>query len=144
MKKTLIIAAIALIITAGITSFVSAQEQNKMNKLELTNEMKAEREVHREKMEFQREEMQEIMENGTYEEWKILMENRARMTDYITPENFAKFQEAHKLRQTGDHEGAQEIMKELGIEGNFGIRGKGMHNESRGMKQMSKNCSFQK
>ena len=106
MKKTLIIAAIALIITAGTVSLVDAQMRNKenLNRPELTEEMKVEMEAHRAEMETQREEMQNIMENGTYEEWKALVESRPRMTDYITTDNFAKFQEAHKLKQAGDLE----------------------------------------
>jgi hypothetical protein len=133
MKKTLIIAAIALIITAGITSFVSAQERDRANRPGLTTEMEAERDAHRAEMESQREEMQNIMENGTFEEWKTEVESRPKMTDYITSDNFSKFQEAHQLKQAGDHEAAQEIMDELGIKGKMGMRmrkgghDKGMH-----------------
>jgi len=131
MKKTLIIAAITLIITAGITSFVGAQERDRANRPELTTEMEAERDAHRAEMESQREEMQNIMENGSYEEWKTLVESRPKMTDYVTTDNFAKFQEAHQLKQAGDYEGVKEIMDELGIEGRMGMRkggpNKGMH-----------------
>jgi len=142
MKKTLIIAAIALIITAGVTSFVSAQGQNKINRPELTAEMEVERETHRTEMESQREEMQNIMENGTFEEWKTITESKPKMTDYITSDNFSKFQEAHRLRQAEDHKAAQEIMDELGIEGKMGMR-KGGSNK-RMHREMKNDCDCQK
>ena len=147
MKKTLIIATIAFLITAGIVSFVNAQSnREKMNKPELTTEMKAEIEVRKAEMQVKHEEMQNIMENGTYEEWKTLVESRPRMTDYITEKNFTKFQEAHKLKQAGDYEGAQKIMTELGIDGKIGIMGMGINKffHKRMNKGMNDECPFQK
>ena len=144
MKKTLIIAAIALIITAGTVSLVDAQMKDRVNKPELTAEMEVEREAHRAEMKAQREEMQNIMETGTFEEWKALVESRPRMTDYITTDNFAKFQEAHKLKQAGDLEGAKKIMDELGIEGKIGMMGVKKGGFNRGMFKMNGECPFQK
>lgn len=142
MKKTLLIATIALIITAGTVSLVDAQMrgEEKSNRPELTEEMEAQMEEHRAEMEAQREKMNEIMENGTYEEWKAEIESRPKITDYITVDNFTNFQEAHKLRKSGDFEGAREIMEELGIEGKFGMMGKGgMSRGPKGIKQMNGN-----
>ena len=149
MKKTLLIAAIALVITAGTVSLVDAQMKNKdnMNRPELTEEMKTEMEEHQAKMEAQREKMNKIMENGTYEEWKALIDSRPRMTDYITAENFARFQEAHQLKIAGDHEAAKKIMEELGIEGKMGFRqrpGKGFNQEKGASCLMDGNCPCQK
>lgn len=143
MKKTLIIAAIALIITAGTVSLVNAQMQEKgnYNRPELSEEMKAQIEKHEIEREERREEMEKVITNGTYKEWKALVDNRPKITDYINADNFAKFQEAHKLRQSGDYEGARKIMEELGIEGKFGmIAKKGMPGQPRGMRQMNGEC----
>lgn len=143
MKKTLLIAAIALIITAGTVSLVDAQmrEIKNSNRPELTEEMKTTMEEHRAEMEDQREKMQNIMENGTYEEWKAEIESRPRITDYINADNFSQFQEAHKLRQEGDFEGARKIMEELGVEGKFGMMGRrGTHKK---MNRSSENCLYQ-
>jgi hypothetical protein len=131
MKKTLLIAAIALVITAGTVSLVDAQikEKREMNRPELTTEIKVEREAHQAKM-------QEIMESGTFEEWKEALEERRKITDYITADNFARFQEAHRLKQAGDYKGAQEIMKELGIEGKIGM--------GRGLSKGIRDCGCQK
>jgi hypothetical protein len=135
MKKTLLIAAIALVVTAGLVSLVNAQVKQegreRINRSEFSTEMKAERENHQ-------AEMQEIMENGTYDEWKEKVESRPRMTDYVTEENFAKFQEAHQLKLAGDIEGARGIMEELGIERGMGIGKRGFN---RGMnKEIDSNC----
>jgi polyhydroxyalkanoate synthesis regulator phasin len=146
MKKTLLIAAIALIITASTVSLVDAQMRNKenLNRPEFTEEMKAEIETRRAEMENQRTEIQNIMENGTYAQWKEMMDSRPRITDYITEENFTQFQKAHKLKQAGNYEEAQKIIAELGIESKFGIMGKGMYNRPRGMRPMNGECPFQK
>jgi len=146
MKKTLIIALIALIITAGITSFINAQEntqKNKGNRPELTEEIKTQIQERRAKMEAQREEMQNVMENGTYEEWKTIVESRPKMTDHITAENFAKFQEIHKLKQAGNYEEAKELWEELGIEKKFGMPGIHKDGFNKGTRGMNGNCPSQ-
>jgi len=45
------------------------------------------------------------------------------LADEVTAENFSKFVEAHKLMESGDHEGAKTIMDELGIKGPKGDHG---------------------
>ncbi len=143
MKKTLIIALIALIITAGITSFVNAKQRER-TRPELTPEMQAQMETKRAEMTAKQEEMQNIMANGTYAEWKALIDSRPKITDYITAENFAKFKEARKLKQDGEYEQAQALMEELGIAGKMGL---GMNNFQRGnhkMFKMNGECLFQK
>ena len=135
MKKTLLIAAIALIITAGTVSLVDAQmkEKKEMNQSEFNIEMGAEKEVYQ-------AEMQNIMENGTYKEWKTLMESKPRMTDYITEENFEVFRKVHKLKQAGDYEGAKKLWEELGIDKEFGMR-KGLR---KGIDKGIRDCGCQK
>jgi len=72
--------------------------------------------------------MQEVFANGTYDDWVILSDanleeriNNMRtrhqeMSAQVTPENWARFAEAHQLMAAGDIAGARVIMEELGIE----------------------------
>ncbi len=146
MKKTLVIAVIALVITAGLVSLVTAQENRKF-RAELSPEIQAKKEAYMAEKKSQYEEIKNIMENGTYEEWKALIESKPRITDYITADNFSQYQEAHKLKQAGDYEGAQKIMEELGIEGiegKMGMMGMKKGGFNRGMFKMNGNCPFQK
>ncbi len=60
-----------------------------------------------------REEMRAAVAAGDYGQWAELMADHPRVEEMVTEENFAKLQEAHQLAESGDKEGAKEIMKEL-------------------------------
>lgn len=72
-----------------------------------------------------RQEMKDVMDSGDYDAWQAKMHDRvnemadrlAEMESNINEETFAKMQEAHSLMQSGDNEGAREIMDEVGIGG---------------------------
>jgi hypothetical protein len=73
-------------------------------------------------------EMRDVLENGDYEKWKELMEDKPTcprglengMADLeLTEDNFNKLIESHNLMKTGDFEGAQEIRSELGLDQAF-------------------------
>lgn len=74
---------------------------------------------------------QQAMIDGDYSTWETMMQTqvndmRQRADDLaskITPDTFAKLQEAQQLFQAGKTEEAKVIMEELGI-GGFGPRGK--------------------
>lgn len=95
------------------------------------------REIH-ESMHGAREAAHEAMRSAIEaEDYDAFLEAIADtpFADAITSEeDFEKFVEVHELRESGDHEGAEEIMSELGIErpeggrgghGGFGGPGKG-------------------
>lgn len=54
------------------------------------------------------------IENSDYSAWKEAIGN-SPMAEKITEENFAKFVEAHTLRQAGKFDEASQIEEELGI-----------------------------
>ena len=61
-------------------------------------------------------EMTKAFENVDYTAWKNLMQNKGRVTEVITKDNFAKFAEAHKLALQGKTtDEAQKIREELGL-----------------------------
>lgn len=65
--------------------------------------------------------MTKAFESGDYTAWKNLMQNRGKVTQMVTQENFSKFVEAHKLALQGKTVEAQKIRQELGL---------GLHNGS--------------
>ena len=69
--------------------------------------------------------MEKAFETNNYEAWKSLMQNKGRVTQVITKENFSKFSQAHKLAEEGKLDEANKIRAELGL---------GIHNGS-GMNQ---------
>jgi hypothetical protein len=60
-------------------------------------------------------EMTKAFETGDYTAWKNLMQNKGRVTEVITKDNFAKFAEAQKLALQGKTAEAQKIRQELGL-----------------------------
>lgn len=60
--------------------------------------------------------MEKAFENTDYSAWKNLMQNRGRVTQVITKENFEKFAEAHELMEDGKVEEAKKIRQELGLD----------------------------
>lgn len=61
------------------------------------------------------EAMEKAFETNDYVAWKELMQNRGRVTQVITAENFAKFAQAHELMEEGKVAEAQKIRQELGL-----------------------------
>ena len=68
---------------------------------------------HRGEMNIHREKAQSAVSNNDYIAFQTAVEG-SPMEDVVTPEVFSKMVKAHKLRNAGDLEGAQEIIKELG------------------------------
>lgn len=61
------------------------------------------------------EAMEKAFETNDYAAWKELMQNRGRVTQVVTAENFAKFAQAHELMEEGKVAEAQQIRQELGL-----------------------------
>lgn len=59
--------------------------------------------------------MTQAFENKDYTAWKNLMQNKGRVTEVITKDNFVKFVEAQKLFLQGKTTEAQKIREELGL-----------------------------
>ncbi len=66
--------------------------------------------------------MEVAFENNNYDAWLEQMAGRGRVTQVVTPENFAQFAKAHQLGQEGDAEGANAIRAELGLRSSNGER----------------------
>ena len=66
------------------------------------------------------------IESADYAAWKAAVESsgHTEILDKVNEDNFAKFAEAVKLRGSGDGDGVQDILEEMGIK-NFGRKGKG-------------------
>ncbi len=94
------------------------------------------REAVHEYREEMRENVHAALEDGDYDAFLEAIEGTP-LEDVIDTENeFEQFMDAFDLRQSGDHEGAREIMDELGLErpqgfgnqdgtGQYGERGEG-------------------
>lgn len=80
-------------------------------------------------------EMEKAFADNDYSVWKDLMQNRGRVTQIVTEENFANFAEAHELMEAGNTEEAKKIHQEigLGLKNGSGRNGGGM--------VMSRNCN---
>ncbi len=103
----LLIAVIALVITAGTVSLVDAQIKEKNGRANFIEKKNGNR--------SHQTEMQNIIENGSYKEWKNTINNKAQITKYINENNFNEFQKMHRLRRNGEYESAEKIMKQLGL-----------------------------
>ena len=127
-EKYIGLAVLTLILAAGVSTAFADD---------------VDREARKAVMEENKVQMTEIFENGTYGEWVALSNQKLeeRITQMrtshsermaqITEENFGDLAEAHLLMQSGDREGAREIMEGLGLEKGFGPKGdhgKGMGN----------------
>ncbi len=69
---------------------------------------------------------QTAIDNGDYNAWKAAIESSGNtdILNYVTEENFARYVEAFKLRESGDMDGSKAILDELGIKMS-GPKGKG-------------------
>ncbi len=59
--------------------------------------------------------MEKAFETNDFTVWRKLMEGRGHVTQVITKDNFAKFEEAHNLDEQGKTSEALAIRKELGL-----------------------------
>ena len=78
------------------------------------------------------ETMEKAFETKNFTAWKSLIQDRGRVSQIITKDNFAKFAEAHKLAEQGKLEEAKKIRQELGL---------GLHNgagQGKGMGRLNK------
>jgi len=68
----------------------------------------------------QHEEMVQAIEDGDYDAWKALMEEKpgrgSKMLDMITEESFETFAAMHQKMKDGDKEGAEALRTQLGVE----------------------------
>lgn len=100
MKKNLIIASLAIIISLGAVYSASAFQGNKLKNQEI------------------KEELNLSMVNQDYNTWLELKTDRVpcKDVDLINEENFALFSEAHQLLKEGKTDEAKEIFEALGKE----------------------------
>lgn len=79
------------------------------------------------------EEMEKVFESKDFDSWKSLMQNRGRVSEVVTKENFDRFVEMRNLRLEGKTDEANQIRAELGL-GNGQGRGNGkmQNGEGRG------------
>ena len=86
------------------------------------------------------EAVEEALENGDYDAFLKAVQDSPMEEKVDSPEEFDLFIEAHELRESGDKEGAREVMKDLGFEGKMmGGKGHGMYKvdgDTHGMKGM--------
>ena len=75
-----------------------------------------------------KEKIKKAIEDGDYNAWKQALNERPKMEDRVTEENFSKFSEMYKLIEEGKIDEANKIKEELGLDG-FG-RGVGMMGNS--------------
>ncbi|MBU1120320.1 MAG: hypothetical protein ABIE23_03180 [archaeon] len=59
--------------------------------------------------------VEQALEDGDYDAWVEAIESRPKITDLITEENFDSFVELHNARKSGDHETANALAEELGL-----------------------------
>jgi len=84
-------------------------------------DMEAKRAEHEKLREANRAAIQSALDSNDYQAWLKAVGTANPLAQKITADNFAKFVEAHKLRQQ-----ANQIMSELGLEGQgFGQMGMG-------------------
>jgi uncharacterized protein YdeI (BOF family) len=101
MKKTLIIATMALLITTGMVSVANAyQGDPNVQGPDYSPE--------------RHEAMTEVFETKDYNAWKEIVGNRP-IVEKISAEQFERFLEARQLAQNGKIEEANEIRKELNL-----------------------------
>ena len=59
--------------------------------------------------------MTEAFASENFQAWKSLNNNRGRLSEVITQENFAQFAQAHQLMLEGKTDEAQALRTELGL-----------------------------
>lgn len=97
----------------------------------------AERQAHREEMRAEHEAIKTAIENGDYDTWKGLMQEKinnspmVQTMNMIDADNFAKFTEMHNLMQEGKIDEANQIRQELGLPEGGGGHGQMMKGENK-------------
>jgi hypothetical protein len=102
MKKTLLLAGLAILVTGTAVAATTMAYQGDYSKK--GRNYSVEREA----------QMTTAMNNGDYQAWSNLMNGKGAATK-INKDNFAKFAEAWKLGQQGKTAEAAAIRKELGL-----------------------------
>lgn len=124
---------------AGITKedIHAAKEANMQERLaaavargDITQAQADERTAQHEAREAQHDAMHVAIKNNDYSAWAAAAAGTP-LADSITEANFATFIQAHQLRESGDHEGAKELMDSIGITRPEGgpHSGRGMHEQ---------------
>jgi hypothetical protein len=134
MKKTLLLAGLAILVTGVAVAATTMAYQGDYSKK--GPNYSAQREA----------QMTTAMNNNDYEAWKNLMNGKGAVNK-ITKDNFPKFAEAWKLGQQGKTAEAAAIRKELGLgigngagSGNCG--GQCGRSGMKGQSNMSKGAGF--
>jgi anti-sigma28 factor (negative regulator of flagellin synthesis) len=137
MKKIFTIAiVVSLVALLGVGIVAAFPFGEGFMNSDLTDEEKAE-------MKQSQAEMKQAIQNGDYQAWKGLMEERlAKMKGQLTGENFQRIRERHEKMsefnevnaetleairaaiESGDFETAKELREELGIEGGMHLGGR--------------------
>jgi len=129
-SKHLILSAaiLSLVITAGAVSYTKASETDDAQQANTSVDERG-REGNwgmmfhnRKQMNGAFKEVREAIENGDYQAWADLMNQRPNANELVNEETFSKLQEMYELTQAGDNEGAKKIADELGVQ-RFGKRG---------------------
>jgi Spy/CpxP family protein refolding chaperone len=127
-SKQLILSAaiLSLVITAGAISYSKAGERgDKSGNPSIVQQhkgwMKGGIKNHKQ-MTGAFNEVREAIENGDYQAWADLMNERPNANELINEETFAKLQEMHELMQAGDKDAAKKIADDLGVQ-RFGKKG---------------------
>jgi hypothetical protein len=110
-KVVLGAAALSLALTAGIASITNAAPEAETDEGRRPRFDRRFEGDHREKFEA----VKEAIENGDYASWARAMDSHPNADEIVTEENFALIQQAHKLREDGDLEGAKALLEEAGL-----------------------------
>ena len=110
MKKTLLLAGLAVIVTGlAVAATTMAYQGNYTQKGPNFNP-------------DQEAQVEAAMKNNDYDAWSKLMADRGRVTQVVNKDNFSKFAQAWKLGQEGKTADADAIRTELGLRTSDGQR----------------------
>lgn len=70
---------------------------------------------HKKEMKEHRQKVREAVEANNYNAWAKLMSDHPGAEAFVTQETFENLVKVHKLKESGDKEGARELAKELGV-----------------------------
>jgi len=123
MKKTMLVAMIAIMTMLTIGSVFAYQYGNRTNAT--VDKVVAEAAV----------------ESGDYSAWKLLhVDSSGKMASLINEGNFYLLKEMHEAKEAGDFARVQEIKAELGFQSGKG-QDKGMH-KGQGAARNSEDCQY--
>ncbi len=125
MKKTMLVAMMAIMTMLTIGSVFAYQYGNRTNANPAVDRIAAEAAI----------------ESGDYNAWKLLhAESSGKMASLINEGNFYLLKEMHEAREAGDFATVQKIKTELGFKSGNG-QGNGMH-DGQGKAKNSGNCPY--